>query len=308
MTARVLLVTGASSGIGRAVAELAASRGDDLTLVSRDEPALREVAQRCETLGAVRSVVSPPDIGDADAVARVVDEAVSRSGRLDAVVHAAGVVAYGRFEDVPAEVFDGVVRTNLLGTANIARHALPVLRRQRHGHLVVLGSVLGDIAAPLMTPYAVTKWAVRALGRQLHLENKDLPGVHVSVVSPGSVDTPIYDLAANYLGHPGRPPFPVTTPERVARAVFDVLDHPRPRRQVGLANGLMRAGFTLLPPVYDALVGPLMKVAAMDRTVDLPHGAGAVLQPAGHGLRGEYAGSLTTLGRNLLSVARGARR
>jgi hypothetical protein len=131
-----------------------------------------------------------------------------------------------------------------------------------------------------MTTYAVSKWAVRALGRQLAVDNRDLPDVHVSVVSPGGVDTPIYESAANYLGVPGRPPPPVTTPERVARAVLRVLDRPRDRRQVGLANGLMRAGFTLMPRLYDALVGPLFAIAALDRTREIPAGPGSVLSPA----------------------------
>ena len=182
--------------------------------------------------------------------------------------------AYGRFEDVPVEVFDGVLRTNLLGSANLARHVVPVLRRQRRGHLVLIGSVIGDIATPYMAAYAVSKWGIRALGRHLAIENRDLPDVHVSVVSPGGVDTPIYESAANYLGVPGRPPPPVTTPERVAKAVLRVLERPRDRRQVGLANRLMRGGFTLFPAVYDVLVGRLLAVAALDRTTEAARGSG----------------------------------
>jgi short-subunit dehydrogenase len=302
---RVLLVSGASSGIGRAVAERAARRGDSLVLVARERSALQDVADHCRALGAGDVVVEPADVGDDAAVARVVRAAVARHGRLDAVVHSAGVVAYGRVEDVPAEVFDGVLRTNVSGTANVARHVMPVLRSQGHGHLVLIGSVLGDVAAPLMTPYVVSKWAVRALGRQLHLENRDLKDVHVSVVSPGGVDTPIYERAGNYVGLQGRPPPPVTTPERVATAVLRVLDRPRPRQQVGLANGAMRAGFAVLPGLYDVLVGPLFAVAALDRTSPVPPGPGAVLSTGGHGLRGSLPGPLVALRRNLVVLARG---
>ncbi len=144
---------------------------------------------------------------------------------------------------------------------------------------MLVGSVLGDIAAPFMTAYVVSKWAIRSLGRQLALENRDLSGVHVSVVSPGGVDTPIYESAANYLGLPGRPPPPVTTPERVAKAVLRVLDHPRDRRQVGIANNLMRAGFTLAPWAFDALVGPMFGLAALDRTRRVPATPGFGAQP-----------------------------
>jgi NAD(P)-dependent dehydrogenase (short-subunit alcohol dehydrogenase family) len=234
----------------------------------------------------------------------VVAATVAHHGQLDAVVHSAGVVTYGRVEDVPAEVFDGVLRTNLLGAANLARHVLPVLRRQQGGHLLLVGSVLGDIAAPFMTAYVVSKWGIRSLGRQLALENRDLSDVHVSVVSPGGVDTPIYESAANYLGLPGRPPPPVTTPERVAKAVLRVLDHPRDRRQVGFANNLMRAGFTLAPRVFDALVGPMFSVAALDRTRQAPAIPGSVLAPRGHALRGRLPNSATGMSRNVRTLAR----
>ena len=124
------------------------------------------------------------------------------------------------------------------------------------------------------------------------------------MVSPGSVDTPIYELAANYLGRPGRPPIPVMTPERVAVAILDVLDRPRPRRQVGWANQLMRAGFTLAPPIFDAAVGPLFAVLASDRTQQTAPTPGAVLEPGWHALRGRHEGPWTILRRNLAAVAR----
>jgi short-subunit dehydrogenase len=300
---RVLLVTGASSGIGRAVATRAAVRGDALVLVARDEEELELVADECRSRGAASVRVEPADVGDDRAVSLLVARTVEEHGRLDAVVNSAGVVAYGRLEDVPVEVFDGVMRTNLLGSANVARHVLPVLRSQRGGHLLLVGSVLGDIATPYMTAYSVSKWGIRALGRQLAIENRDLPDVRVSVVSPGGVDTPIYESAANYLGVPGRPPPPVSTPERVARAVLRVLDHPRDRKQVGLANGLMRSGFTLLPRVYDALVGPLFAIAALDRTAGLAPRPGAVLSPDRHGLRGRIPHAAVAVARNLTILA-----
>ena len=308
--APVLMVTGASSGIGRAVALRAARTGAHLVLVARDGVALAEVADECEGLGAAGACVEPVDIGDDAAVAGAVRRTLEREGRLDAVVNSAGVVAYGVLQAVPVDVFDGVLRTNLLGAANLARHVLPVLRAQGRGHLVLVGSVLGHIAAPGMTAYIVSKWGVRALARQLVLENRDLAHVHVSCVSPGGVDTPIYETAANYLGLRGRPPAPVSSPEHVAAAILRILDRPRNRRQVGPANGLMRAGFTFLPGVYDALVGPLFGVAALDRTTPLTPAPGNVLSPAadGHTLRGSQPGPLVAMGRNLATLVRGRRR
>ena len=96
------------------------------------------------------------------------------------------------------------------------------------------------------------------------------------------------------------------SPERVAGAILRVLDRPRDRRQVGPANGLMRAGFTFLPGVYDALVGPLFGVAALDRTTSVPPGPGNVLAPGpdGHSLRGSQPGPLVAMGRNVATLVR----
>jgi short-subunit dehydrogenase len=308
--ARVILVTGASSGIGRAIAARAAREGDHLVLVARGRAALDDVAAECESLGAASVLVVPADVGvDADAQ-RAVDATVGRHGRIDGVMHCAGVAAYGRTEDVPAEVFDGLLRTNLTGSVNVARHVVPVLRRQREGLFVLVGSVIGHIAVPSMSPYVVSKWGVRALARQLKIENSDLPRLQVSYLAPGGVDTPIYEQAANYAGVVGRPPPPVAPPDRVARAAMRQFDRPRARSQVGVANDVMRFGFTALPAVYDWLVGPLFRVAAVDRTQRTEPTPGNVLstRPGGNHARGDQQGALANIGRNLALVVADIRR
>lgn len=277
-TPRVVLLVGASSGIGRAVAHLLAGQGDHLVLASRGRRALDAVVAECRARGAgsVRAVAL--DVRDADQVERAVQGVVGEHGRLDAAVTTAAVLAFGRFEDVPVAVFDEVVRTDVLGTANVARAVLPVLRGQRSGTLVLTGSVLGEAAVPGMTPYVISKWAVRSLARQLQIENRDVEGVRVCLVSPGSVDTPIYELAANYQGKAARPPFPVSSPERVALAVAAALDHPRNRVGVGPANLVLRVGFALVPRAYDALVGPLYRLLGVGR-LPVPPTVGNVLTP-----------------------------
>src|SRR3712207_4162584 len=142
---RVLVVTGASSGIGRAVALEAAAAGEHLVLAARGDESLSEVRRTCTERGALSALVVPTDVGNDDEVAALVRQTLERHGRIDAVVNSAGVVAYGQAEEIPREVFDGVVRTNLTGSANIARHVLPVLRAQGRGTLVLVGSVLGHL-------------------------------------------------------------------------------------------------------------------------------------------------------------------
>jgi NAD(P)-dependent dehydrogenase (short-subunit alcohol dehydrogenase family) len=306
--ARVLLVTGASSGIGRAVALAAAGRGDHLVLAARDEGSLKLTAEECDAAGAASTTVVPGDVGSDADVERWVGTTVDRHGRLDAVAHCAGVVAYGRAEDVPPEVFDRVLRTNLTGSINVARHVVRQLRRQRRGNLVLVGSVIGHIAAPGMTPYAVSKWGVRSLARQLQIENRDQAEVHISYVAPGGVLTPIYEGAANYNGWAGRPPPPVDRPEKVARAILELFDTPQHRRQVGVANGVIRFGFSMLPGVYDVLVGPLFKVAATDLTSPQPPTTGNVLDPRPelHRLYGHQVSAVRGVARNVAGLVRPA--
>ncbi|MEJ5944013.1 SDR family NAD(P)-dependent oxidoreductase [Pseudokineococcus basanitobsidens] len=263
----VVLVTGASSGIGRATALALARPGAALALAARGQQGLDAVAADCRARGA-RVSTHALDVGEDAAVEAAVAEVARREGRLDAVVHCAAVVAYGDLTEVPAEVFDRVVRTDVLGTANVARHALRRFRAQDAGTLVLLGSVLGQITAPWMSAYGTSKWAVRGLARTLVVENRPWRDVHVRVVSPGGVETPVYRRAATYLGRHGKPPLPVYRPGTVADRVLRVLARPAAAQRdtrAGWANPLMVAGFTLLPGVYDALVGPLLRLLGLDR-------------------------------------------
>lgn len=279
--APVIIVTGASSGIGRATAHRLAERGTRLVLAARSAIALEFTAAECRGRGAEVLVV-PTDVSDEDAVDALVQSAVDAYGRLDGCVNAAAVVAYGRFEDVPTEIFDQVVRTGLLGTANVARSTLRVFRNQRHGTLVIMGSVLGKISTPYMASYVAAKAGVESLARVLTIEQRDLDDVHVCVVSPGSVDTPAFRQAANYVGRYGRPPPPIVSPERVAAKIVDRFDHPKPRTNVGIANPFMVFGFKALPSVFDVLVGPLMRVAGLSRETVAPH-PGNVMEPTPSG-------------------------
>jgi short-subunit dehydrogenase len=285
---RTVLVTGASSGIGRAACHRLAAQGSRLVLASRSEEALDRTRQECAGRGARDVLAVPTDVGDGDAVEKLFRRSEERLGRVDAVVHAAGVVAYGRFEDIPADVFDQVVTTNLIGTANIARAALRHFG-EHEGSLVMLGSVLGKMATPYMSPYASSKWAVQGLARTLQIEARARKNVKVTLVSPGSVNTPIYDQAATFTGRGGHPPLPVISAEKVARAVVDALDEPRREIAVGPANLLMSTGFRLLPGVFDLLVGPLMRTLGQGRSsVDPTPGNVFEPQPGLEAVRGRW--------------------
>jgi len=284
-----VLITGASSGIGRATALELAARGASLVLVARGRESLEEAAAEALAAGAAAALVRPADVTDGEALQAAVDDAVAEFGGLDVVVHAAQVMAYGRIEDVPKEVYEQVVDVSLHGTANLARAILPLFRKQGAGHLVVVNSLLGNIAAPLMGSYVTAKWGQLGLVRVLQQETRDEPGISISAVQPGGVDTPIYFQGATVTGSTGRPPPPVYSPQRVARAVLSTMDRPRRVVQSGVLNPLITAGFRLVPGVFDFLVGPLFKVMAVAND-DVPPTEGNVFesQPAGNATEGRW--------------------
>lgn len=289
LTPRVVWITGASSGIGLATALACARRGDRLVLSSRAEAPLQEAARQCRALGAADVLVAPLDIADDDAVRRASAQAVQRWGRLDVVVQNAGVAAYGRIDEVPADVLEGVLRTNVLGAALVAAEALRAFRHQGEGTLVVVGSVLGRITVPWMGAYNASKFALRGLVRTLQQENRDVPGIRISLVAPGGVDTPIYDQSATVLGRRNRPPYPVSSPEDVAEKVLRAADRGAAWHReldAGWANPAMKAAFALAPGVFDLLSRPAMR--ALGFTLGKrPNGSGNVLAPHPHeeGLR-----------------------
>ena len=288
-TPQTVLVTGASSGIGRASAVELAGRGARLVLVARGREALEEAAAEARAAGAGEVLVCPADVLDEGAVTDAVATAVDRFGRLDAVVHAAQVMAYGKIEEVPRKVFETVVETAVHGTAVVARAVLPVFRQQGEGQLVVVNSLLGQVATPLLGSYIAAKWGQLGLVRVLQQETRDVPGISISILQPGGVDTPIYFQAASWTGSTGRPPPPVYSAERLGRRVVALIDRPRRQAQAGIFNPLVTAAFRLVPGVFDVLVGPLIQRLAIADD-DVPPTEGNVFEsrPAGNATEGRW--------------------
>lgn len=287
--ARSVLVTGASSGIGRATALDLASQGVDLTLIARSAEGLDAVGEQCLVAGAGRVDLVPADVRDAAAVASGVE------GRgLDGVVHSAAVMAYGRIEDTPPDVLTTMLETNVIGSTLVAREAMKAFRRQGRGRLVLVSSVLAHLPVPLMGGYALSKAAVTALGEVLRAETRSDPMLNVTVVTPGAVNTPLYDQAASVLGQEGRPPPPVVSPERVAATIVDALCSPRPagHASVGLVNTPLRLARMLAPSLFDALAEPAIRRLALASPVRTGTGNVHEPVPAREATHGRWRGLL----------------
>ncbi len=199
LTGKVVVVTGASSGIGRALClELAAER-PRLVLAARDEQALAEVAGACREQGAEVLVV-PTDVTDPAACRALVERTVAAWNALDVLVHNAGITMWSLFEEVTDfEIFAQLMRVNYLGPVHLTRHALPHLRRAR-GRLVAVASVAGLTGVPTRTGYAATKHAVFGFFDSLRIELQG-SGVSVTLIAPDFV---VSDIHRRALGPDGR--------------------------------------------------------------------------------------------------------
>lgn len=220
----VVVITGASSGIGRAIALRLAGRGAAVVLAARREDVLDEVVQECERLGGLALAV-PTDVTDEDAVTDLARRAIETYGRIDAWVNNAGVYVAGPFEEIPVGVWRRVLETNVLGTVHGCRAALPFMREQGAGVIVNVASLLGAIGMPNVTPYVASKFAVRGFSASLRMELLGTP-VEVATILPGAIDTPLWDHSANYAGKALQPPRPIHDPELVARAIEDAIESP----------------------------------------------------------------------------------
>ncbi|MGW6271213.1 SDR family oxidoreductase [Streptomyces sp. NPDC055060] len=311
---RVVVITGASSGVGRASALAFAARGCSLVLAARRAQVLEEVAEECRTRHGARTLVVPTDVTDAEAVDHLAQRAVTAFGRIDVWLNDAAVAAFGALEDIPREVFRQVVDVNVLGCVNGARAALAVMRGQRHGTIVNMSSVVGAAVVPYNTPYVLSKAAVRALGGTLRQELRlaGQHGIHVCTVLPATMDTPFFRDAANYSGRAVTPMAPVYTPERAAKTVVRLAVKPRREAYVGPAGQALGILSKLTPPLVERVLAHQMDRAHLSREHAAEPTDGNVLEPSadpasvGGGWHGHRRTALRRLGAAGLVAGLGA--
>jgi NAD(P)-dependent dehydrogenase (short-subunit alcohol dehydrogenase family) len=244
---RVVVITGASSGIGRETALAFASTGAALVLTARGEEALEVTADAASSRGG-DVITVPADVAEWTQVSRVADAAVQAFGRIDVWVNNAAVSAYGELADIPVEVVHRVMDVTLHGQVHGVKAALPIMRRQGHGTIIGVSSALGARAVPLQVPYCMAKAATNALYEGLRLEERRArSGVRVAVVLPASIGTPFYDGAASFTGRRPSAVPPVYHPVAVADAIVRAADKPRRHVYVG-GSGLQLALLERLSP------------------------------------------------------------
>ncbi len=216
---QVIVITGATSGIGLVTARMAARRGARLVLAARSEDVLQELAEEIKSAGGEATYVVA-DVGNEADVLKIAATAKERFGGFDTWINNAGVSIYGKFTEVPLEEQRRLFETNYWGVVHGSLAAVNQLR-QRGGALINIGSVLSDRAIPLQGAYCASKHAVKGFtdALRMELEHEGAP-ISVTLIKPSAIDTPYTDHAKNYLPVEPRNPPPVYSPETVAEAIL----------------------------------------------------------------------------------------
>ncbi len=259
LSQQVIVVTGATSGIGLAAARMAAERGAAMVLTARNEEALRRLAEEIRGHGG-RAEYQVADVADVAQVEAVATRAIESFGRFDSWVNDAGAFIYGRMEDVSLQdqrrLFDVTYWGVVHGTLVAARHL-----RDRGGAIVNVGSVLGDRAIALQGPYCAAKAAVKNAtdAFRMEFEGEGLP-ISVTLIKPGPIDTPFMEHARNAMGTRGtRNPPPAYHPRVAARAILHACETPVRDLYIGMAGWLTSVGSALAPRLTDYAMEALAK-------------------------------------------------
>ncbi|HEV7727564.1 MAG TPA: SDR family oxidoreductase [Modestobacter sp.] len=253
MSAQVVVVTGASGGIGRATAVAFAGRGDKVALLARGEVGLRAAADDVRTAGGTPLVV-PVDVSDADAVEAAADRIEVELGPIDVWCNVAFTSVFAPFSEISPAEYARVTQVTYLGFVHGTMAALRRMKRRDRGIIVQTGSALAYRGIPLQSVYCGAKHAIRGFTESLLTELKhDGSSVHVTMVNMPGVNTPQFDWVLNKLPKRPQPVAPIYSPEFVATSMVWAADHPG-----------RRAWWVGIPTVY-TILGNKVAPAFLDR-------------------------------------------
>ncbi|MET0351459.1 MAG: SDR family oxidoreductase [Rhizobacter sp.] len=287
LVGQCVVLTGATSGIGRATAVQFARAGVDLVLAARRQNVLDEVAAQCQALGA-QVLVVPTDVTDERAVRALASAAVARFGGIDVWVNNVGVGAVGSFVQTPLKSHHRVIEANLLGHINGAHAVLPHFIARKSGVLINMISVGAWAAAPYASAYSASKFGLRGFSEALRGELHEWRDIHVCDVYPAFMDTPGVAHAANYTGRKLRPAPPLYDPRLAATAVVSLAREPRSSVSVGSAATAMRFAHWL-SPALSAWLGAKTVEHGLSSADSAPRTDGNLFAPSvGAGIDGGY--------------------
>jgi NAD(P)-dependent dehydrogenase (short-subunit alcohol dehydrogenase family) len=247
---QVIVITGASSGIGLATAQEAARRGAKVVIAARNGSDLERWAATIRREGG-QAVAIPTDVANYVQVQRLVRDAISHFGRIDTFISAAAVSLYGTFDQVSLEDFRRVIDVNFMGQVHCAKAALPYLKQTR-GTLISIGSALSDRGVPLQGAYCASKHALKGWLDSLRTElERKKASVQIVLVKPSSINTPLFHKAKTLMGVEPQPIPPVYEPEVAVREILQAAEKPQRDVYVGAAGKIFSIAERINPKVVD---------------------------------------------------------
>lgn len=284
MRGQTVVITGASSGFGRGTALRLAEQGANLVLAARRKDLLEQIADEYPNALAVHT-----DVADGNDVEKLAAAALAKFNRIDIWFNNAGVAALGPFEDIPLEDHERVIRTNLIGAINGSHSAMRQFRRQRHGTLVNMASILGQTPAPYYASYCASKYGIVGLSAALRQEvrARGESDIHVCTILPMAADTTFFEHSANYTGHTLQP-FPVTDASEVIDAILATMAAPQDEVVVGLPAQAAGLAEQFLPWLTQAVNGEMVHTLQMENAPPAPDTSGNLHSPVmmGRGVEG----------------------
>ena len=278
---KTIVITGASSGVGRATAIEFAKEKATLVLAARGEKALFEAAEECKEWGA-NAVAVVTDVTDAHAVKELAKTAIELSGKIDVWINNAGVLAAGDFDKTPVEVHTKVIQTNLIGYVHGAHVAVQQFKKQGHGILINNISVGGWVPVPFGVGYSASKYGIRGFSEALRGELAKYKTIHVCDLFPAFLDTPGTQHAGNYTGVYLKPAPPVYDPQKVAKAMVRLALQPKDRTTIGSVATLLRFAHFISPKLTRNFTALFMKTY-MNEADAVPPTSGNVFEPVEYG-------------------------
>jgi short-subunit dehydrogenase len=278
---KTVVITGASSGAGRAAAIRFAVRHCKLVLASRNGEALQDVAEECKALGANVLIVTA-DVTDAEAVQLVARKAVEVMGDIDVWINNAGVLAVGALNDIPVAVHAQVIKTNLMGYMHGAYAVLPYFKAQGYGIIINNISVGGFLPVAYGTSYSASKFGLLGFFEALQSELSPYANIHVCNMYPAFLDTPGVQHAANYTGVYLRPAPPVFDPMHVADVMVKLVQYPQSAVTTDVATPFLNFAYTLMPQLTRKMMEKVMRTYFKNAPA-MPATEGNTFNPVNYG-------------------------
>ena len=246
LSGKNIVITGASSGIGKTTALSLAAQGANLVLAARRELILDDVAMRCQELG-VKAYPYKTDVTQLDDVNNLFEFALDRLGTIDIWINNAGVGAVGEFIKTPMEAHEQVIKTNLIGYMHGAYVSLPYFKTAGAGILINNISLGAFVPTPFASAYTASKFGLKGFTEALRAEMHDQKNIYICDVFPAFIDTPGFEHSANYIGKKLKPIPPVYDPQKVADAVVALCKHPKDKIMVGNSGRVAKAVHSMTP-------------------------------------------------------------